>query len=149
MKSKIKKNILKNYLKNNREKGQSSIEFILVLPFVIVIFLVFFQLGYCAYLQNNIEQSAREAARIISTTNSNAEAFNMIKLNLTKKNLVLDNISFYPGSESARRIGDYIKVRISISYGGFAHILENLIGQKIILKAESVMRMECGNQTES
>jgi len=140
--------IIKKYLKNDSEYGQSSIEFILLLPFIIIIFLVFFQLGYCVYLQNNIEQSAREAARVISTTNSNDRAKNIIKSNLSGKNLVLDNISFIPADEDTRRTGDYVKVKISIRYDGFLNLSAYFAEQKIILEAESIMRMECGGQAE-
>jgi hypothetical protein len=132
------------YIKN----GQSTIEFIMVLPFVIIISFVFLQLGYLIYLQNNIEQSAREAARIIATTNSNDKAAYFIRNNLTGKYIMFDNICFIPGSESERRTGEYIKVKISIKYGGFGNILESFTGKKVILNAESTMRMECGNQDE-
>ncbi len=149
MKINKEKYFLKKYLGIDIKNGQSTIEFILVLPFVIIIFFVFLQLGYCIYLQNNIEQSAREAARIIATTNSNGKAADFINQNLKGKNIALDNVSFLPGNEFSRRTGEYIKVKISIRYSGFGKILESFTGQKIILKAESIMRMECGNQDEA
>lgn len=140
--------IIKKYLRSDSENGQSALEFILLLPFIIVVFLVFFQLGCCIYLQNNIEQSAREAARVISTTNSNDRAKDIIRSNLSGKTLVIDDISFIPADENTRRTGDYVKVKISIRYGGFLNLPAYFAGQKIILEAESIMRMECGGQAE-
>jgi uncharacterized protein (UPF0333 family) len=139
----------KKYLRSDSKNGQASIEFILILPFMLIIFIIFFQLGYCVYLKNTIEQSAREAARIIATTNSNDKAARLIRSNLDGKNLVLKNLFFLPEDENQRDVGGYIKVKIKAEYKGLADILtnfflKNFTGEEGLIEAESIMRMECG-----
>ena len=58
----------------NKVDGQSTIEFILLIPFIFLVICMVFQLGYTFYIQNNLEQICRELARIIATTNSNEMA---------------------------------------------------------------------------
>jgi len=143
-----KENIIKSkYLKiGNIEKGQSTIEFILLLPFIIVVFFIFFQLGYCIYVQNNIEQTAREAARIIATTNSNSKALDLIEKNKINIGFGTTSIEFLPENEKERKLGEYVKVIIKVNYKGFANMIKNCTGKDIILSSESIMRMECSYQ---
>lgn len=142
----------KDYLKKNLKKGQASIEFVLILPFLIIIFIIFFQLGYCVYLKNIIEQSAREGVRVIATTNSNKKAVSLIHSNLNNKNLVIEAINILPEEENKRTVGDYVYVRIKARYKGASKILTNFIFTSFnkeweLIEAQSSMRMECSENS--
>ena len=142
---KIKK--FKKYIKIKKiffnNKGQSTVEFILLIPFLIITCIAVFQLGYVIYLQNNIKQLSREAARVVSTTNLNSLGRKIIKDN---NNLYEDldfQINISPDPENKRKVGDIVKIGIKINYEGFGGLIKTLFGKPISIYSESTMRMEC------
>ena len=65
------------------------------------------QLGYLVYLQNILEQAAREGARVLSTTNSDSRANDQIERicpNLDEDKL---NIEISPPESIRREVGRY------------------------------------------
>ena len=107
-------------------KGQSTVEFILLIPFLIITCIAVFQLGYVIYLQNNIKQLSREAARVVSTTNSNSLCTKIIRDN---NNLYEDlnfQISISPEPEAQRKVGNIVKIGIKINYEGFGGLITNI-----------------------
>ncbi len=95
-------------------------------------------------------QSAREAARIVATTNSNKKAVSLISSNLNNKNLIIESINIVPENESKRAVGDYIKIKIKVRYNGITKALTNLVlagfnKDEKLIEAESSMRMECSS----
>jgi len=125
------------------DNGQSTVEFILLIPFLIFTCLAVFQLGYVIYVQNNINQLSREAARVITTTNSNSLCAKIIKDgNNLYKDLDL-RVSISPDCENDRKVGDIVKIGIKINYEGFGGLIESILGRPIIIYSESNMRMEC------
>lgn len=124
-------------------KGQSTVEFILLIPFLIITCIAVFQLGYVIYLQNNIKQLSREAARVVSTTNLNSLGRKIIKDN---NNLYEDldfQINISPDPETERKVGDIVKIGIKINYEGFGGLIKTIFGKPISIYSESTMRMEC------
>lgn len=125
------------------KNGQATIEFILLIPFLITVFLIVSQLGYVIYLQNGIKQLSREAARIISTTNSNYLGMQIINQSKTiSENLDLD-IKIIPFENTQRKVGDMLKVCISLDYDGFAGLIKKVFGKTLPIRSESCMRIEC------
>ncbi|MHB1275154.1 MAG: TadE/TadG family type IV pilus assembly protein [Candidatus Humimicrobiaceae bacterium] len=139
---KFKKDIrIKKIFFNN--KGQSTVEFVLLIPFLIITCIAVFQLGYVIYIENNIKQLSREAARVVATTNSNNLCAKIIKDN---NNLYKDlnfQIIISPDTEAGRKVGDIVKIGIKINYEGFGGLIKNIFGKPISIYSESIMRMEC------
>ncbi|MBM3706851.1 MAG: hypothetical protein FJW69_00705 [Actinobacteria bacterium] len=145
----------KNYIKNtgvyrhklnfmSRNKGQASIEFVLVIPILIIVIIIVSQLGFLVYLQNVMEQAAREGARVLSTTNSNSLACEQIInicSNLEKEKLTVEII---PQSQDSREVGDIAVVNLKYLYSGFANFIRLIMGREILIKSDCTMRMECG-----
>ncbi|MCE5329143.1 pilus assembly protein [bacterium] len=125
------------------KNGQATVEFILLIPFFITIFLIVSQLGYIVYLQNNIKQLSREAARIISTTNSNDLGINLINQSKMAGEELSLNININPYQDTQRKVGDMLKVGISLNYSGFGDLIKKLFGKTLLIYSESCMRMEC------
>ena len=124
-------------------KGQSTVEFILLIPFLIFTCFAVFQFGYVIYIQSNIKQLSREAARIITTTNSNSLCKDIIKdCNDFNEDLNFQ-IIISPDSETDRKVGDIVKIGIKINYEGFGGLIENILGKPIVIYSDSIMRMEC------
>lgn len=128
---------------NNIKNGQSTIEFILLTPFLIIICFAVFQLGYVIYLQNNLENITHEVARVISTTNSNMAGEEI----LNKNNYLYRNseikININPLKEEYRKVGDILDVSISISYNGFGNLIMEIFKKPIQISSQASMRMEC------
>lgn len=134
-------NIYRLFKKN--KTGQASLEFALVIPILILVIFIVSQLGYLVYLQNVLEQAAREGARILSTTNSDSRANNQIERicpNLDKDKL---NIEISPPESNQREVGDIVAVTITYDYGGISNFIRFLMQKDIYLRRSSSMRMEC------
>jgi len=137
--AKMKKNCIK---KTMNDKGQSTFEFVLILPFLLLTFLIVSQLGIILYIQNNLTQISRETVRIISTTNSNRQACHLADNNsFLKKHYYKMQIN--PPYSNERQTGDIVSVNLSIKYKGFANIISHFIGEDLEISAKSAMRMEC------
>ena len=128
----------------NKNRGQASIEFVLVIPVLIIVVIIVSQLGFLVYLQNVLEQAAREGTRVLATTNSNSLACEQI-LNICSK---LDReklaIEINPYSQGSRNVGDIVIINLKYLYGGFANFMSLIMGREILLKCSCSMRMECG-----
>lgn len=124
-------------------KGQSTIEFVLLIPFLIIVILSVSQLGYMVYIQNVIQQAARESIRIVSTTNSNHKAYEKINKICSKLDKDKLEIRITPESKMERKVGDYVSVDIAYRYGGISNFIKNFTGKEIIISSNSSMRMEC------
>ena len=94
--------------------GQASVEFVLILPILVIIVLAMSQLGYCTYLKNVLEHAASEAARVVSTTNSENLAYGQIYdicSGLDTDNL---DISISPSSGAERITGDFFHCKAQL-----------------------------------
>ena len=126
-------------------EGQATLEFVLLIPVIILAILVVSQSGQMVYRKNILQQAAREGVRVVSTTNSNKMAIQaVIKVCGSREGAVPD-IIIQPNNEGERRLGDIVTVSLTdnSSYSGFWSIIYDAVGKKIFLKGESSMRMEC------
>ena len=97
------------------------------------------------YRKNILQQAAREGVRVVSTTNSNKMAIRAVLKVCGSKNNIIPDINIEPVNESERRLGDIVTVSL-IDTSNRECFVENYlraIGKKILLKADSSMRMEC------
>ena len=123
--------------------GQASVEFVLLLPILVIIILAVSQLGYCTYLKNVLEHAASEAARVVSTTNSENLAYRQVSdicSGLDKDNL---NISISPSSGAERITGDFFTVRLSYKNAGIFNFISKALKKDLLIDSVCVMRMEC------
>jgi uncharacterized protein (UPF0333 family) len=124
-------------------KGQASLEFVLVIPVLILVIMIVSQLGYLVYYQNILEQSAREGARIVSTTNSDSLAYQRVAnmcSNLDNSRLKVDISS---SGENSRSVGDIVTISLTYNYGGIFKLINLVMGNDVFIKSSSSARMEC------
>ncbi|MCL4416264.1 MAG: pilus assembly protein [Actinobacteria bacterium] len=144
MKINLIKAIKLKKLKNiNYLNGQASLEFILVIPILILVIMIVSQLGYLVYYQNVLEQSAREGARIVSTTNSDSLAYQRVMKicsNLDSSRLKVDINS---SGGSSRNVGDIVTVNLTYNYSGIFKLINLVMGDDIFIKSSSSAMMEC------
>lgn len=136
-----KKKVLKIF--DGRIRGQASLEFILVIPFLILIIMAVSHIGLLIYRQNILEQAAREGARIVATTNSNQDACGCIEeicSNFERNRL---NIRIIPQDRTSRKVGDMVEVIVSYEAGNSKFLPEIFNAGGSVIRARSIMRMEC------
>ncbi|MBN2072632.1 MAG: pilus assembly protein [Actinobacteria bacterium] len=124
-------------------RGQSTLEFVLVIPVLILFIMAASQFGIMIYQKNILNQAVREGARVISTTNSNEMAHDVIEkicAGLERENL---SVSIVPGEPNRRKTGDNVKIELNYKSNGFTAILKKILGKSILIKASGYMRMEC------
>ena len=125
--------------------GQATLEFVFLIPLIIIIILIVFQSGHMVYRNNTLQQAAREGVRVLSTTNSNTKAVQAIKKVCGSRNNPIPDINIHPFDEEKRRLGDIVTISLTDTSNkeGVWRIITNTIGKVIPVKAESSMRMEC------
>ena len=127
--------------KSDNNKGQSTLEFVMIIPLIIILVLAVTQVGFTVYSRIQLQQASREAARIVSTTNRDDLAIKAVKTICGEDAMVL----IEPGVPPNRKLGDIINVGVSRKPEGLHRIVEWIIGREVILNEASSMRMECGN----
>ncbi|MCL4376909.1 MAG: pilus assembly protein [Actinobacteria bacterium] len=141
---KINKNIRVKIKKIFADKnGQSTVEFTLLIPFLIITCIAVFQLGYVIYLKNNIKQMSREAVRAVSTTNSNVLGEEVMREGVSLSDGMTLDMMIEPSLQESRKVGDIVKVKISLNYSGFGGMITKLFGKPLLIYSENSMRMEC------
>jgi hypothetical protein len=123
--------------------GQASVEFVLILPLLVIIVLAMSQLGYCAYLKNVLEHAASEAARVVATTNSENLAYGQVYdicSSLDTGNL---DIRINPSSGTERITGDFFTVKLSYKNAGIFNFISKALKKEFLIESICVMRMEC------
>ena len=127
------------------KEGQATLEFVLLIPVIIIVILVVSQSGQMVYRKNILQQAAREGVRVVSTTNSNKMAIQAVVKVCGSEEGAVPDIIIQPDNEGERRLGDIVTVSLTDDslYSGFWSIISGAVGKKISLKGESSMRMEC------
>src|SRR4030043_749547 len=123
--------------------GQASLEFILIIPLLILIILAVSHFGLVIYQKNILEQAAREGARVIATTNSNQEAYACIKKVCSGLDQNMLEIKVSPESGTSRKVGDIIEVIVIYKNAGITGLEGIFSGKDSFINARSNMRMEC------
>lgn len=123
--------------------GQSTLEFVMLIPFLVIIVLTVSQLGYMVFQKNLLEQASHEGVRILATTNSNQEAYESIKNACAGLDLDDLDINIQPTNRDERRIGDLASVELVYRSRGIFILIEKILGKKILISARSSMRIEC------
>jgi TadE-like protein len=149
----LKTRRLKKYLKSIKENadkwcsgpnhGQASVEFVLVLPVLVIIVLAVSQIGYCTYLKNVLEHAAGEAARVVATTNSENLAYKQVYDICSGLNTDNLEITISPSSGAERISGDFFTVRLSYKNAGIFNFISKALKKDLLIESVCVMRMEC------
>lgn len=130
--------VLKN-LKN--EKGQALVEFAIILPILLLIVMGIVQFGMVINSYITIENASREGARagIIGSTDQEIQYLIVTTSpNLDPKNLT---VTITP-SESSRRSGDSLIVKVTYKYNLTVPIISSLFNNVIVLNGQTTMRVE-------
>jgi Flp pilus assembly protein TadG len=123
------------------EKGQSLVEFAIILPVVMLILMGIIEFGLMINCYLKVENAAREGARtgIVSSANVDIqEAVVRISPNLVPENLTV-NVT---PAEGYRKSGEALTVEVIYKYEMTVPIISNIFGRTVDLKAQTSMRIE-------
>lgn len=126
-------------LKN--EKGQSLVEFAILLPILLLILMGILEFGIMLNSYLTINNSAREGARLGIVAGSDLEIRELIyniSPNIDTGNLIV-NIT---PSEGSRKSGGTLTVEIIYNYQVTIPIISNILSDVVVLKAQTSMRIE-------
>lgn len=126
-------------LKN--QKGQSLVEFAIILPILILVVMAILEFGLILNSYLTIQNIAREGARLGIAGGTDDQIRNVIfssSPNLTASDLTI-NIT---PSDATRSSGDTLTVSVSYNYHGITPVISSLIGNIVVLRAQTLMRVE-------
>jgi Flp pilus assembly protein TadG len=124
-------------LLKRRERGQSLVEFALVIPIFVLVLMGIFDLGRAVYAYNTANNAAREAARlaIVDQTQTDVEQRAMqhgVGLGLSVSDITIDyrssNTPDTASSCATLQIGCLANVRIDYGWTAATPIIGNLVG---------------------
>lgn len=126
--------------KNN--SGQGLVEFVILLPILVLLIMVIFDLGRMAFLYSAVHNAAREGARYASihhnsaTSTEIAQAARQLTVGLDSNFLVIS--TSYPTSE-------IVQVTVSYQFNPATPIITRLLGSPnntFTLTSRATMRLE-------
>jgi len=123
------------------EKGQSLVEFAILLPLLLLLMMGILEFSLMLNSYLTINNSAREGARLGIVAGSNIEIKELIlniSPNLDSKKLIV-NITPLEGS---RQSGGTLTVDVIYNYQVIIPIISNILGNVVVLKAQASMRIE-------
>lgn len=122
--------------------GQGLVEFVILLPILVLFIMIIFDLGRVAFVYSTIHNAAREGARYASVHHQNAtttEIADAAKQLTTGLDPSLISISAsYPSSET-------VKVTINYPFTTATPVITRLLGyadNTITLSSQATMRLE-------
>jgi len=123
------------------KRGQSMVEFVLVLPVFLILLLGMIEFGLIFNAYITINNAAREGARVGSVGGTDGEIEAMV--NDVGSNLELANLSvaIQPG-QGIRSRGDALEVVVTYQYDMITPFISNLLGGNVNLEGRTVMRVE-------
>ena len=87
----------------NRERGQSTVEFVLVLPVVFVVVLALVQVGVVVHAQIGVTHTAREVARVLAVDPAADPHAAAVAAGLLQPEGVRVDVSFAPSGAAGRQ----------------------------------------------
>lgn len=127
-----------NFLKN--EKGQSLVEFAIIIPLILLIVMGIAQFGFMLNSYLRIQNATREGARIGVVGGTNSEIRESILK--TSPNLKVENLTIQIHPNDNRRSGQTLTVQIIYNFPLAVPIINNIFGKTVQLNAQTSMRVE-------
>lgn len=127
--------------KINNNRGQSLIEFVLVLPVILIMLIGMIEFGIMFNSYLTLNNAARDGARMASVGNGDGEINSRIDEITGNLDPAYMTITINPG-EGSRDRGDSVQVTIDYEHHVFTPFIGSFIGNTISLQGRTVMRIE-------
>jgi Flp pilus assembly protein TadG len=131
-------------MNNRSNNGQALLEFALVLPFLVLVILGIFDLGFAIYANNTIADAAREGARTgIILSKNDSDIRTRVKSASPVLNLTDSQITITPSGSRSTYFGTPITVTVVYTYVPFTPVIGQIVtGSGLQLSASSSMIIE-------
>lgn len=123
------------------QRGQSLVEFALVIPVFLLLVLFIVDLGRMAYTYTNLHFTVQETVRKGSFGHTDVEMITYAKTHFTAGNPDQLSVSISP-SETVRRPGDQLTVNFTYLLEPIMPLAELVVSGPIELKVDSTIRIE-------
>lgn len=125
---------------SRRQRGQSLVEFALVLPVLLIILMGIFDFGRAIFAYNAVSNAAREGMRV-AIVNQNAAAIEAEALAATTgMDPTQITVTFTPCT-GATTLGCMVKVRVAYNWSAITPIIGTVVGPRE-LATEAAMVVE-------
>ncbi len=129
------------YFRRSADGGQSLVEFALVVPILVLLILGTFDLGYVVFLNNQLDNAAREGARTgIILANSDSTICARVTATAPTLDLSCSQITISPSP--TRSYGQPITVTVNYNYQPLIPLVDHLSPGGFHLSSTSVMIVE-------
>lgn len=123
------------------ERGQSLIEFTLIIPIVLIILMGIFEFGIMLNSYLTINNAARDSSRLAAVGGSDTEVISLALDRLP--NIDTNNITIEVTPSAGNRVrGGTVTVKVTYNYQVFTPIISNIINNNVNLIAKNSMRIE-------
>ncbi|MEA1973933.1 MAG: TadE/TadG family type IV pilus assembly protein [Bacillota bacterium] len=122
-------------------KGQSMVEFTLILPIFLILLIAMFDTSRVLNTKFILENAARNAARIGSVSNSDVDVISEIDSGTSSLDDLNLSYTIVP-QEADRTNGDNIVITINYSVDINTPLISNIIGDSVVVSGKSAMRIE-------
>lgn len=122
------------------QKGQSLVEFALVLPLLLLLICGVVDLGRLLFAYSSLNMTAQESVRLGGLGRTDAEIINYAKTHLVYGNSSKLTVTITPNG-STRKSGDNVKVALTYPLPFITPIMSNIIPTPI-LSTDSTIRVE-------
>jgi len=126
-------------MKRRNEKGQSLVEFALVVPLVILILMAIIEFGFMFNAYITITNASREGARLGALGSSDTSVVTRVVDTTVALDPTKISVTITPANRSR---GDMIRVQVNYDYVLITPIISSILSPFIDLEAETVMRVE-------
>jgi len=127
--------------KFKNKKGQSLVEFVLVLPLILLIIMGIFEFGLMFNSYLTINNASREGARLASVGGTDIAIESRVIAVAGNLDPVDLAVTVSPG-EGLRERGGSVTVTVVYNHGIITPIISNILGGNIPLTSETTMRVE-------
>ncbi len=127
------------FIKN--EKGQSLVEFALVIPLLMLILMAIIEFGLMFNSYITISNASREGARLASLGGSDAAVIERVELVSHNIDISSITVTIAPGA-SGRVTGEMVTVLVEYDYEMLSPIISNILSPLINIESETIMRVE-------
>ncbi|MCL5677285.1 MAG: pilus assembly protein [Firmicutes bacterium] len=121
------------------EKGQSLVEFALVVPILLLLVLGIMEFGRAYSANLTLQNATREGARLAVTGATDAQITQHVKDSAPTLDVSRLNVSVTP---STRRQGDNVMVTVTYDFNYLTPLIQNLVGSLRTFTQQVTMRME-------
>ncbi|WP_088036690.1 TadE/TadG family type IV pilus assembly protein [Evansella clarkii] len=123
------------------EKGQAIVEFMLVIPLLIILLVGLVDIGRMMYSYSSLHFTAQETVRLSGLGRADAEVIQFARNNFSAGDSSKLQVQISPGATS-RKSGNYVTVRLEYPVKPITPFASKVFSGPIVLKTDSTIRIE-------